>query len=102
MRGRAAHVGDRLRITAVAVAGENVAVRVFRDDGEPLLDCPRQCQLEDGAWTGEVVLGARGSYQIVWLRSRAPLPPPARTPSDEVTRAAQAGARYELREIAVR
>jgi hypothetical protein len=93
-----AGLGDRLRV--VARDGAQIAIRVYRNDRELVLDCPRACRRDGGAQTGELVLDAVARYQIVWLDG--PAPPPTGALDPDIEAAVAAGARHELREIDVR
>jgi hypothetical protein len=92
-----AHLGDRLRIRARA--GASVGVRVYRNDRELLLECPRMCRRDGGAYVGDVTLDAVARYQVLWLDGTMPA---ARSPDEDVAAASSNGARFELRELEVR
>lgn len=93
-----AHLGDRLRIRARAEG--MVTVRVYRNDRELLLECPRMCAHEAGSFVGDVALDAIARYQVVWI-SGAALPAP-HTPDDDIAAASASNAHSELRELEVR
>jgi hypothetical protein len=93
-----AGLGDRLRVRARAGA----AVWIYRNDRELLLACPRDCERDSDALTGEVTLDAIGRYQIVWVSAAsAPAPAPGGELERDVAAASAAGASHELREIVV-
>ncbi len=92
-----AHLGDRLRVRARA--GASITVRVYRNDRELLLECPRMCRREHGADVGEVTLDAVARYQVLWFGGAVSA---ARSPDEDIAAATAAGARFELRELEVR
>lgn len=93
-----ARLGERLRVRARL--GSSIGIRIYRNDRELLLECPRGCTRDGGVMIGEITLDAIARYQIVWFDG--PLPPSAGELDRDVAAAAAAGARYELRELEVR
>jgi hypothetical protein len=93
-----AHLNDRLRVRARA--DRAVTVRVYRNDSELLLECPRACRREGDTLVGDVALDAIARYQVLWIEGATP--PPATTLDADIASVTAAGARYDLRELEVR
>lgn len=93
-----AHLGDHLRVRAQA--GKAVTVRVYRNDRELLLECPRSCRRDGDSFVGQVTLDGVARYQVLWIAGTAP--PAATTLDADIAAVTAAGAQYELREVDVR
>ena len=96
-----AAVGDRLRIDVEAKAG--VAVRVYFNREERLVDCPASpsCERRGPRSTVIVPFERPGVYEIVFLNGRPPLPVAVSVDRD-IASASRSGIDYELIELEVR
>ena len=89
------HKGDFLDISTPRGKAAHVELRVYRESREVMVRCPG-----DGApicSVGDVIkvhwpLPSVGSYQVMWLTSPSPLPPPSGDFDADIRAARQAGA----------
>ncbi len=94
-----AHKGDFLVSSSPRADAAHFELRVYRESREVMVRCPG-----DGAPTckvGDVVelswpLPSLGSYQVLWLSSSSPLPPPSGNFDADVRAAREAGAEVEV------
>jgi hypothetical protein len=93
-----AHKGDVLETFRPRANAAHFEVRVYRESREVMVRCPGHpapiCTV------GDVVkvtwpLPSLGSYQVLWLASSAPLPPPSGDLVADVRAAREAGAEVE-------
>ncbi len=90
-----AHKGDILKASSPRADAAHFELRVYREAREVMVRCPG-----DGAPTckvGDVIelswpLPSLGSYQVLWLASSSPLPPPSGDFDADVRAAREAGA----------
>jgi hypothetical protein len=90
-----AHKGDILKASSPRADAAHVELRVYRESREVMVRCPG-----DGAPTckvGDVIelswpLPSVGSYQVLWLASPSPLPPPSGGLDADMRAAREAGA----------
>ena len=91
-----AKLGDRMRVRARE--GKAIAVRVYANDRNLVLECPRACRTSDGAMIGEITLEI-AKYQVLWIDGTVPV---TGTVDGDIAAAKAAGAKHELRELEVR
>lgn len=90
-------IGDLLR-ARVRVDGPHVELRVYRDQ-VLVARCPDddRCRRDGASLSIGLVMDGPGQYEVVWLSSREPLPPPqARGLDVDVLTARERGARVTI------
>jgi hypothetical protein len=103
MRGRAAHLGDRVHVTATS-GDRHHAIWVYHDDRELIVACPAgpSCNGARHTMTADVTLQTVGRYTFLAVASDAPLPEPQGSFDPDCAAAEKAGARTQVQQIEVR
>jgi len=96
IRGEAAHVGDRLRVTARAPGYR--AIWVYLGDHELVAVCPGgpSCRVTPEVVGMDLPLAVRGTYAIVSLGAGSPLPVPSGTLDADVGAASTIEGTYQV------
>ena len=93
---RSANRGDILHVTSPGLAGD-FELRVYHDGRRVAVRCPGHpaptCRQTRDAVELTWKLTQTGAYQVVWLASASPLPPPTDNLDDDLDAARRAGAR---------
>ena len=103
MRGSAAHIGDRVHVTATS-GDRHHAIWVYHNDRELIVTCPAgpSCNGARHTMTADVTLQTVGKYAFLAVASDAPLPEPQGSFDPDCAAAQKAGARTQIQQIEVR
>jgi hypothetical protein len=102
VRGKSAHIGDR--VTATAAGGERYhAIWVYRDD-ELIAVCPGPslCEISGDFARARIALGAYGTYTFVALSSVRAIPPAQGSYDLDLVTAGDDGMASQVQHIVVR
>ncbi|HWU88551.1 MAG TPA: hypothetical protein VN253_14815 [Kofleriaceae bacterium] len=103
VRGHSAKINDVITVTATG-GGPHHAVWIYRGDHTLVIACPGAagCNSTSDAETATVKLELAGSYTLVALSSRMPLPTPTSSYDQSMAAAVQAGAERDSKSLSVR
>ncbi len=97
-------IGNRLQATVGIGEFAHGSLRIYRNDRELLVACPGapECVIDADVVGATVTIDAIGVYQVVWLTSQNPIPPPSSSLGNDLENAMSQGADYQLRELEVK
>jgi len=101
MRGKTAHPGDVLRVSASGA--RHRAIWVYRNEATLVAACPGAppCRAGAAELALELVLTARGSYAVVTLGAASALPAPAGTLDADLDAASTIDGSYQIGHVEV-